>query len=199
MTKERRLAAAESDLRPVELVLRWVEEIHAYDDMSAYLDALAERRLGDYPMDRLGRQAKANAEARSRGKPRAEGHAAIRRDVVDTLFRAQLVLEINVRTQDWLDRQGLIHLVLVTQVGLAVAGSKEPFSAEGLSRLVLSRDLLQFHVDELRAFQTARERVEARYLNGVRASACMSFLVCQNRHDRLHISDSRASRLRCLA
>ncbi|HET7496608.1 MAG TPA: hypothetical protein VFJ80_14305, partial [Candidatus Limnocylindrales bacterium] len=72
MTKERRLAAVEDALTPVQLVMRWIEEIHRYGDMLSYIHSLADRPLGDMPMDRLGRAAKQNAAHRTRGVPRAE-------------------------------------------------------------------------------------------------------------------------------
>lgn len=122
MTQECRLAAVEEALTPVQLVLRWIEEIHGYDDMLSYIHSLADRQLGDMPMDRLGRAAKENAKLRTRGRPRAEADRAIWRSLVDTIFRAQLVLDINASTQDRLDRHALIHWGLNGYLGLALHG-----------------------------------------------------------------------------
>lgn len=169
MTVEGRLAKVEAALSPTQLVLRWIEEIHAYDDMSSYLHSLAQRPVGDFPMDRLGRQAQESARIRTRGRSRAEIDKLVRRSVVETLFRGLLVLEINVRTQNLLDREGLIYVVLVSQAAIALEVADAPLDGTPLARIVLSRDLLLSRVTELHAFEAAREQVEARYLDGAPA------------------------------
>jgi hypothetical protein len=165
----RRLGAVEAALTPTQLVLRWLEEIHRYGDMPAYMRSLVDHSLGDFPMDRLCREAKESATARSRGRPSAEIDKAVRRSVIETMFRGQLVLGINVGTQNFLDREALIYVALVSQVAIAIAVSDAPVEAAPLARLVQARDLFVRRVNELRAFETARSRVEARYLEGVAA------------------------------
>ncbi len=169
MTVETRLAKVEAALTPTQLVLRWIEEIHAHGDMSSYLRSLLDRSIGDYPMDRLGRDAQESARARTRGSPRADIDKAIRRSVVETLFRGLLVLEINVRTQNLLDREGLIYLVLVSQVGIALEVADDRLEGTALTRLVFCRDLLVARVAKIHAFEAARQQVEARYLDGALA------------------------------
>jgi hypothetical protein len=166
---DRRLASVETALSPTQLVLRWLEEAHRYDDMTAYMRSLVDRPLGDFPMDRLSREAQESARIRSRGRSRVEVERAARRSLFETLVRGQLVLEINVRSQNWLDREGLIYLVLVGQVGLAVGVSDAPLEGTPLARLVQCRDLLLGRVTELHAFEAARDRVEGRYLDGAPA------------------------------
>jgi hypothetical protein len=165
----RRLASVEAALTPTQLVLRWLEEIHRYGDMPSYMQSLIDLPIGDLPMDRLCREAKESATTRSRGRPSAEIDKAIRRSLVETLFRGQLVLGINVRSQDFLDREGLIYGALVSQVAIAAATPDAPVEAAPLARLVQARDLLIGRVTELRAFEVSRTRVEARYLDGVAA------------------------------
>ena len=167
MTVESRLAKVEAALSPTQLVLRWIEEIHAYDDMSSYLHSLPQRPVGDFPMDRLGREAQESARIRTRGRPRAEIDKVVRRSVVETLFRGLLVLEINVRTQNVLDREGLIHpWRRLSQGAIALQVADARLEGTALKRLVLCRDLLLARVTELHAFEAAREQVEARYLDG---------------------------------
>jgi hypothetical protein len=166
VTVEGRLAKIEAALSPTQLVLRWLEEMHAYDDMSAYMRSLADRPNGDFPMDRLSRGAQESARIRSRGGSRAEVEKAIRRSLVETMFRGQLVLEINVRTQNFLDREGLIYLVLVSQVAIALEVADARLEGTALNRLAFCRDLLLARVAELHAFEAAREQVETRYLDG---------------------------------
>ena len=165
----RRLASVEATLTPTQIVLRWLEEVHRYDDMPSYMRSLLDRPIGDFPMDRLCREARDIAMVRSRGKSGADIDKAVRRSLVATMFRGQLVLGINVRSQDFLDREGLIYVALVSQVSLAISVPDAPFEATPLARLVQARDLLIGRVFELHAFEAARSRVEARYLNGARA------------------------------
>jgi hypothetical protein len=171
VTVATRLAKVEAALTPTHLVVRWIDEIHAYDDMSAYLRSLTERPVGDYQLDRLSRDAREGARNRTRGMLRAEADKAVRRAVVETLFRGLLVLEINVRTQDFLDREGLIYLVLISHVSLALEVAEERLGEPALVRLVTGRDLLLARVIELHAFEKAREQVQARYLDGADALA----------------------------
>jgi len=166
---DRRLANVETALSPTQLVLRWVEEAHRYDDMTVYLRSLVDRPIGDFPMDRLAREAQESARIRCRGRSRADAEKAVRRSLIDTLFRGQLVLEINVRSQNLLDREGLIYVALVGQVGLAIGASDAPLEGTPLTRLVQMRDLMLGRVTELHAFEAARDRVEARYLDGAAA------------------------------
>jgi hypothetical protein len=165
----RRLAAVEAALTPTQLVLRWLEEIHRYGDMPSYMRSLVDVPIGDFPMDRLCREAKESATVRSRGRPPAETDKAVRRSLVETMFRGQLVLGINVGTQNFLDREALIYVALVSQVAIAVAVSDAPLEATPLARLVQARDLLIRRVNELHAFEAARNRVEVRYLEGAAA------------------------------
>lgn len=165
----RRLAGIEAALTPTQLVLRWLEEIHRYDEMPSYMRSLVDVPIGDFPMDRLCRQAREAAVARNRGRPSADIDKAVRRAMVETMFRGQLVLGINVRSQDFLDREGLLHVALVSQVTIAVHVPDAPVEATPLARLAQARDLLIGRVTELHAFDTARRRVEARYLDGVAA------------------------------
>jgi len=162
---DRRLANVETGLSPTQLVLRWLEEAHRYDDMTAYMRSLVDRPIGDFPMDRLSREAQESARIRSRGRSRVDVERAVRRSLIETLVRGQLVLEINVRSQNWLDREGLIYLALIGQVGLAISATDAPLEGTPLARLVQLRDLLLDRVTELHAFEAARDRVEARYLD----------------------------------
>jgi hypothetical protein len=166
---DRRLATVEAALSPTQLVLRWLEEAHRYHDMTGYMQSLVDRPIGDFPMDRLAREAQESARIRSRGRSRADVETAVRRSLVETMFRGQLVLEINVRSQNVLDREGLIYVALVGQVGIAITDSDVPLEGSPLARLVQCRDLLLGRVTELHAFEVARDRVEARYLDGAAA------------------------------
>ena len=169
MTADRRLANVELALTPTQLVVRWLTEIHQFEEMTAYMRWLVDRPPTDFPMDRLAREARESARARSRRQPGKELDEVVRRTVVETLFRVQLVIEINVRSADCLDRQALIHAALAATMALHFNVPDAPMRGTALERVVENRDLLLRHVFELHAFEAARDAVEARYLGGTPA------------------------------
>ncbi len=169
MTAERRLAALEASLSPTELVLRWLAEAHAYDDFKTYTETLFDEDPSDLPMDRLAREAQTSARARSRGLPKEDVAAAVRKALVETIFKAQLVLRINALTQEFIDREVLIDGALSAHLGLAVhVGKGQPIDKAPVG-LVQVRDVLFARAMELHAFETARATVERKYLDGATA------------------------------
>ena len=168
-TSGRRLAKLEAVLDPTQLVLRWLDEAHAYDDFTAYTRSLVGAGPGAFPMDRLAREAEACAQIRTRGQPRAESEAAVRRSIIAALFRVQLILRINALSAECLEREALVQAALGAHLGLALRQSTGRDGADRLHRLVQYRDLLLGRVTELHAFETARATVEARYLDGMAA------------------------------
>src|SRR6266581_3789725 len=169
MTAERRLAAIEASLSPTELVLRWLAEAHAYDDFKTYTETLFDQDPSDLPMDRLAREAQTSARTRSRGQPKQDVARTVRKALIETIFKAQLVLRVNALTREFIDREVLIDGALSAHLGLAVhAGKGQPID-KGPVGLVQVRDLLFARVAELHAFATARATVERKHLDGVTA------------------------------
>lgn len=168
-TSERRLAKLEAVLDPTQLVLRWLDEAHAYDDFTAYTRSLLGAGPGAFPMDRLVREAEACAQIRTRGQSRAESETAVRRSIIAALFRVQLILRINALSAECLEREALVQAALGAHLGLALGQAASRDNADRLRRLVQYRDLLLGRVDELHALETARTAVEARYLDGMAA------------------------------
>ena len=166
---ERRLAKLEVALRPTLLVLRWLAEAHAYDDLTADTRALVEADATAFPLDRLAQEAQESARQRSRGLPSGDAEAAVRSAIVETVLRALLVLRINVLSQEVLEREVLVHAALGAYLGLAVDGPRDRLRHQGLLGLVGRRDVLLGRVTELHALETARAAVEARYLDGTAA------------------------------
>jgi hypothetical protein len=80
----------------------------------------------------------------------------------------QLVLRINVIAQEVFDREALIQSVLSAYLGLALTAVESPQEPAMVSVPTI-RDLLFVRVAELHALQTAREQVEARYLQSAQA------------------------------
>jgi hypothetical protein len=169
MTTDRRLAKVEAALTPTELVLRWLAEAHAHDTFDAYTRALLDADPDEMPMDRLVREAEASARAQTRGRPREDVQRAIRRACVETLFRAQLVLQITVRTQELLDREILVHAALGAYLAAAANPPRKPPKGGPPANPVQLRDVCIARVNELHAFEEARAQVERSHLDGATA------------------------------
>jgi hypothetical protein len=168
VTAERRLARLESALTPTELVLRWLDEAHAFGDLESYVRGQLAEPSFEGPLDRLAREAATGARASLRGKRPEVVDAAIRSVLRETVFRFDLVMRILVTTHDLLEREGLIdaalsaHIALLTTEGRATRRRDTTY----LERFARLRCLLLFRVAELRAAQDARALVEQRYLAG---------------------------------
>src|SRR6266498_2921616 len=198
MTAERRLAAIEASLSPTELVLRWLAEAHAHDDFKTYTETLVDQDASNLPMDRLAREAQTSARARSRGLPKEDVAAAVRKALVETIFKAQLVLRINALTQEFIDREVLIDGALSAHLGLAVhAGSGQPIDKAPVG-LVQVRDVLFARVMELHAFEMARAAVERKHLDGATAlfpAAVREWAELRTRSETLAVTAFRIAEL----
>jgi len=169
VTVASRLARVEASLSPTELVVRWLAEAHAYDDLGSYSAALLDADPSTLPMDRLARETKASATERSGGRPRAEAERAVRAAIIAAVFRVQLVLRINVIAEAFVECEVLVQAALSAYLALTVEGTASPARDRALPRVVRCRDLLLGRVTELHAMETARDRVEARFLDGAPA------------------------------
>jgi hypothetical protein len=144
VTAERRLARLESALTPTELVLRWLDEAHAFGDLESYVRWQLAEPSAEGPLDRLDREAAAGARASLRGKRPEVVDAAIRSAQRETVFRFDLVMRILVTTHELLDREALIdaalsaHLALLTTEGRERRGRDTSY----LERFARLRDLL---------------------------------------------------------
>jgi hypothetical protein len=198
MTAERRLAALEASLSPTELVLRWLAEAHAYDDFKTYSESLFDQDPSNLPMDRLAREAQTSARSRSRGQPKEDIATAVRKALIETIFRAQLVMRINALTQEFIDREVLIDGALSAHLGLAVhAGKGQPIDKAPVG-LVQVRDVLFARVTELHAFETARASVERKHLDGVTAlfpAAVRAWTEQRSRSETLAVTAFRIAEL----
>jgi hypothetical protein len=165
---EGRLAKVETSLTPTQLVLRWLDEAHAFGDLESYVRSQHAEPLVEGPLDRLAREAATGARASLRGKRPEILDAGIRSALREAVFRFDLVLRILVTTHELLDREGLIqaalsaHLALLTTEGRATRRRDATY----LERFATLRGLLLFRLAELRAAREARSAVEARYLAG---------------------------------
>ena len=168
MTLERRVAKLEESLSPTQLVLRWLAEAHACGDIPAYAASLLAHDPPVAPLDRLAREAVQAARTTMRGKRPELVDAAVRNALRETVFRFELVMQINVVAHELLDREELIAALFAAQLALllsASSGKRRPDESHQ-RRLELCRRLSLLRVDELLASREARTSVEARYLDG---------------------------------
>jgi hypothetical protein len=168
MTAERRLARLEASLSPTQLVLRWLDEAHAFGDLESYVRSQLAEPSVEGPLDRLAREAASGVRVSLRGKRPEVVGAAVSSALRETVFRFDLVMRILVTSHDLLEREGLIeaalsaHVALLTSEGRAERRRDTPYP----ERFATLRGLLLFRVAELRAAQEARAFVEGRYLAG---------------------------------
>jgi hypothetical protein len=168
VTLARRVTAIETALTPTQLVLRWLDEAHAFGDLEPYVRwQLAEPSL-EGPLARRAREAAGGARANLRGKRPEIVDEAVRTALRETVFRFDLVMRILVTTHDLLEREGLIDAVLSAHLALLTTAGRERRRRDTSypERFATLRGLLLFRVAELGAAQEARALVEARYLGG---------------------------------
>ena len=168
MTLARRVTAIEASLSPTELVLRWLDEAHAFGDLESYVRSLLADSSPEGPLDRLCREAEHGARANLRGKRSEVVGSAVRSALRETVFRFELVMRINVTTHDLLEREALIDAALSAHVALLTSEDRQTRRADTtyLERFATRRALLALRVSELQAAQEARAIVEERYLDG---------------------------------
>ena len=168
MTAERRLARLETSLSPTQLVLRWLDEAHAFGDLESYVRSQLAESSVEGPLDRLAREAATGARTSLRGKRPEIIDAAISSALRETVFRFDLVMRILVTTHEFLEREGLIEAALSAHVALLTSEGRERRRRDATypERFATLRGLLLFRVAELGAAQEARSVVETRYLGG---------------------------------
>ena len=167
MTARRRLAKLESALTPTQLVLRWVDEAHAYGSFEAYTKALLDAKPEDVPLNRLCREAQRVARAAVRSRLPEQIDQAVLSAVRDTAFRFYLVLRITVTADELMEKeQTVIALApgnLVLFAGTTEAERRQEIHGDALNSIA---QLLFIRADELEAAARARALAEKRYLDG---------------------------------
>jgi hypothetical protein len=168
MSLERRLSKIDETLSPTQLVLRWLAEAHAFGGIESNVASLLAEDPPVAPLDRLAREAVHGARTSMRGKRPDLVNAAIRSGLRETVFRFELVMRINVTTNELLDREELIAALFASQLAMLLSerGGKRLADESHLSRLELCRRVTLLRVNELLASREARTSVEARYLDG---------------------------------
>lgn len=171
MTLARRVAALEVALTPTQLVLRWLDEAHGHGSLTAYVGAILDDDPEDFPLNRLCREAVASARSGIKGRSKEQTDASVSGALQQTAFRFELVMGINVRTHEIMDRQVLVDAVLSAHLatlssGNALKAASDPGIVE---QIAVSRDTAMRYVIELHAMQEARSLAESRYLDSHQA------------------------------
>ena len=127
-----------------ELVLRWLDEAHAFGDLESYARSLFAGPMLEGPLDRLARQAERGARMGGIGTRPEVVNKAVRTALRETFFRFELVMRINVVAHDLLDREVLIDAALAANLGVLSALSPKAREADTtyLARFAELRDLL---------------------------------------------------------
>jgi hypothetical protein len=168
MTLARRVAAVETALTPTQLILRWLDEAHAFGDLESYVRSQLAEPSAEGPLDRLAHETASGVRTSLRGKRPEVIDAAISSALRETVFRFDLVMRILVTTHDLLEREGLIQAALSANLALLTSEGRATRRRDStyLERFATLRGFLLFRVAELRAAREARATVEARYLAG---------------------------------
>jgi len=161
-TAERRLVKLEASLTPTELIVRWLDEAHAFSSFVAYVDSLLDEPEASFPLNRLLREAVAGV--RTTTKAGSERDRATNSALRETAFRFQLALGINTATHELVEKEVLYNLIVTSQFALYL--SDGPIPPVGPPQFHQILDIAAWRVTELRANAEARSIVETRYLSG---------------------------------
>jgi len=168
VTVARRLAVLETSLTPTQRVVAWLDEAHAFGDLTAYVESLLDQPPEASPINRLAREAASSARAAGRGRPAEVTDAAVRAALRETIFRFELVMRINVTAHELMDRALLLYTALSAQLALLAGKDRAELRSgpDHLGWLAQVRDLAMWQVTELLGAEEARSIVEGRYLDG---------------------------------
>jgi hypothetical protein len=168
VTLARQVAAIETALSPTQLVLRWLDEAHAFGDLTSYVRWLLDQPPTAYPLDRLVRESAQGARAGLRGKRAEVVNPAVRTALRETVFRFELVMRINLTTHELIEREMLLYAVFAGQLALLASEGRRPRRGDPVHdrRLAQCRELTAGRVSEFQAAGEARAIAERRYLDG---------------------------------
>ena len=168
MTTARRLGVLETSLTPTQRVPAWLDVVHAFGDLHAYVDSLLDQPPEALPINRLAREAATVTRTALRGKPAEVVDTAVREALRETIFRFDLVMRINVVGHELINRELLLYSVFAGQLALLVSDDRMERRSNPayLRRMAQCRDLTALRVVELLAAEEARSIAEERYLDG---------------------------------
>jgi hypothetical protein len=175
MTADRRVAALESSLPPLDVVLRVLAEAQEYASLEAYARAIALAPVESAPLSRIIADTEASVRAGTKGQPREAIEAAVRRAVGDAMFRFILFLRINSEALDMAEKEGLRASAAFYAMGCLLGGPREgdltpdewlAHQAEQAAAWRLWRGVVASLLVVTLVEDDTRDQLEARYLGG---------------------------------
>lgn len=163
----------EAGLAPRARVLRWLEEAHGYPSLTAYVAALLDQPVSQWPHNRLSAQAADRVRRTTRGLPDADVQHVVREALAEVAFVVELILVLNAAAEVSL-RAALAHCRLLdAQLPALVLEPLVPDAAgSGAATVPLDKRVrmwrreLERLVDELAVDEQTRQILEHRYLEG---------------------------------
>ena len=170
-----RIAQLERAAAPRAVILRWLEEIHAFATLPHYVQWLHGQPPARWPFALLPKQAAAHVRRAMRGVPELEIVRAIGASVTETAFLVELVLLLNAVTDDRQRETALRCRLRVAEMGVleveqSAPDTRGPHATEdGASiaeRVEAWRRAVSADAKEVACAEQARRLLEQRYLDG---------------------------------
>jgi hypothetical protein len=170
-----RLAQLEGAAAPRAVILRWLEEAHAFATLPHYVQWLLGQPPDRWPLALLPGQAAAHVRRAMRSLPELEIVRAIGPAVAETFFLVELVLLLNAVTDDRQREAALRCRLRVADLGILEAEPDAPDTSgphateDGTSiaeRVEAWRRAVSSDAKEVACAEQARRLLEQRYLDG---------------------------------
>ncbi len=171
MSTATRLARLEGSLGPLEAVLLWLGEAHAFPTLSSYADWLAGQPLSVAPLASIPLLVEMGVRGSMRGQKGEIVEPAVDRALGDAVLRIMLVSQLNVDAETAIRIGRLRYTALFWELR-AITAESAPAGASRDARSVITvrstawRDGLAGLLRELYRFDASRRLVEATYLDG---------------------------------
>lgn len=162
MSVAARLDRLEASLHPLDAVLLWLDQAHAFGRLGIYAAWLVEQPATSAPYERLPTVIEGSVRAALRGRKVEIIDAAVGKAITGALFRLGLVLELDTLGQRILDLERLRATALHWQ-HRAMAAEAAPPAAGALSAW---REAVMELDARLEVFTIACADLETRYLDG---------------------------------
>ena len=165
----------ESSLPPLDVAPHVIAEGREFASLGAYARAIADVSVEAAPMSRIATQSEASVRSATKGKPRDDVEAAVRRAVGDAIFRYILFLRLNTAALELAEREGLRATAMTFWMGCLLGGPREDdltpedwraHQAEQADAWRVWRGVVASLVVLVMVEDDARDQLEARYLGG---------------------------------
>lgn len=173
MTAKRRLARLEGALSPKAATLLWLTEAHRFATLPAYVAWLIDQPVEAAPLVRIPEQAETAVRVALRGEPREAVQGAMRQAVRDAVFLVELVIRLNLATEEATRVEGLRYAALFWEMRALTAEAELEKGTDGsrggrpiARRAAAWRAAVADWRTSLAVADEARRLLERRYLDG---------------------------------